>query len=583
MRKIDDRLRAKYESLLQTAAADADPSAVVWISRPTVPLTDPEFLDSAAILEATGLTACSVAVRRPRADREADRVYVAYIDENGAHVKFSATETKLENYFWRDGGFSAAASDVAIAFDGTMPQKPDGSAQFVTDERPWVFWIDQGVLKGRVLGLLGDVTLAASNAGCVSAVRATWAPSSNVDFGLVVFFTLNGALYYRQLIGGEWMDAVPVTFGPDGVTWTDLRAFRTWDYRVGVQALGSDGKVYELFTQFQGLAKHTGEHIDLALRSRGSLIPIQNIDAAEKEHLALNLTAGAPYGGLYRIGAPQLIAAENVNASGDWGKRAVFRFDRHLVAAEVAAQPTAFRIVDSLGGQFVAQTAALENDGLTVRLTFLNFNGAVGACQARYVPGTVHSMAGDALAAAAFGFTPQHLVPPAVPAPAVVSVENDGPTQITVVFSADLIGSLTDAASHFAVRFSVPEFSPGGTLHEETRTPVSAAASDSDTVVLTFAAGNLTDLSKAVGDVTLEYDGAGPLQGEGGPVYPFSETFAPADLPPKYDQRDAEHIELAVAAVGTLTRIYYTAGKEEEHLALSSVAVSGVLTHVDDL
>ena len=583
MRKIDDELRAKYESALQTAAADADPSAVVWISRPTVPLTDPEFLDSAAILDAAGLTACDVAVRRPRADREADRVYVAYLDENGAHVKFSATETKLRDYYWRDGGFAAAgASDVAIAFDGTMPQKADGSSQFVTELSPWVFWITGGVLRGRVLGLLGETVLASANAGRVSAVRAAWAPASNVDFGLVVFFTLNGALYYRQLIGGEWMDAVPVTFGPSGVTWTDIRAFRTWDYRVGVQALGSDGKVYELFTQFQGLAKHSAEHIDLALRSRGDLVPILYIDGAEHEHLALSVAVGAPYGGFYRTGVPQLIAAENVNASGDWGRRARFRFDRHLAAAEVAAQHTAFRIVDSLGGVFVAQTAALESDGLTVRLTFLNFNGASGVCQARYVPGTVHSMAGAALEAASLAFTPQHLVPPAVPSPAVVSVTNDGDTRILIAFSADLIGDLTDAAAHFAVRFSVPDWSPGGPLHEQTRTPVSVVADGTDGVALIFAAGNQTALNNAYGDVAVEYDGAGPLQGEGGPVYPFTASFTPEDLTPKNNHDDAEHIELDLTALGSLIRIYHTDAADAENIGLA-VTAAGTLTHVDDL
>lgn len=427
MRNIDAALQAKYESALQTAAADADPSAVIWISRPTVPLTDPEFLDRVTVTEAAGITACDVAVRRPRADREADRVYLAYLDQNGAHVKFAATTVRLEDYVWMDGGFSApGASDVAIAFDGTMPKKVDGTAQFVTAERPWVFWITGGVLKGRILGLLGDTTLASANAEKVSAVRATWDTASDVDFGLVVFFTLNGALYYRQLIGNEWKDAVPVTFGPPGVTWTDIRAFRTWDYRVGIQGLGSDGKVYELFTQFQGLAKHSGEHITLDVaRARGALTAVKYTDAATDEHIFLSVAAGAPYGGLYRIGVPQIIEAYNLpDENDDWGHLAVFVFDRHLRADEVAAQPATFRIVDSRGMAFAASAAALGTDGMTLRLTFTDFNGARGVCAATYSPGTVHSMADVALEATSFAFQPQNLVAPSVPAPEVVSVIN---------------------------------------------------------------------------------------------------------------------------------------------------------------
>lgn len=583
MRSIDAALKAKFESTLQTKANDADPQAVIWISRPTVPLTDAEFLDQATVLQTSGLTACDVAVRRPRADREADRVYLAYIDENGAHVKFSATEQRLEDYVWTDGGFSAAASDVAIAFDGTMPKKADGTASFVTEERPWVFWANGGVLKGRILGLLGDVTLASANAEKVSAVRAAWAQATNVDFGLVCFFTLGGALYYRQLIGGEWKDAEPVTFGPPGVTWTDIRAFRTWDYRVGVQGLGSDGKVYELFAQFEGLARHGGEHIELDTRSVGTLIPVEYHDAQTREHL--NLAAAAspgPYGGLYRTGAPQLVEAENIDTGGDWGRTALFRFDRHLDATEVAAQPTAFEIVDAYDRRFVAQTAAVDADGLTVRLGFLNFNGAFGTCTARYVPGTVHSMAGAALLATSCSFTPQHLVPPSVPVPALLSVENSGDTQIIVTFNRALTGSLTGAAPHFTAYLSVPVYSPDGALQTETRTPVSVAASGSDTIVLTFAAGNLTDLNNAVGGITLSYDGAGPLAGEGGPVFPFSETFTPVGLTPKYNIGDLEHIELGMTAAGVLTRIYWTRAQETEHISIG-VTASGTLKHIDDI
>lgn len=427
MRNIDAQLRAKFESNLQTAAANADPCAVVWISRPTVPLTDPAFLDEATVTEAAGLTACSVAVRRTRADREADRVYLAYIDENGAHVKFSATQPRLADYVWLDGGFSApAATDVAIAFDGTMPRKSDGTAQFVTDVRPWVFWIEGGVLKGRILGLLGETILASANAERVSAVRATWEPATNMDFGLVVFFTLSGALYYRQLIGGEWYDAEPVTFGPEGVTWTDIRAFRTWDYRTGVQALGSDGKVYELFTQFQGLAKHGGEHLTLTdITVRGTLRAIEYHDTATDGHLRLSIASGSLYGGLYQLGTPSIAEAYNIaDASDDWGRIAVFRFDRHLVAAEVAYDPTVFSIVDSRGTVFTAQTATLGSDGMTVTLTFLNFNSARGECAATYTPGAVTTMAGATLAAASKTFTPQNLTAPSVPAPEVVSVTN---------------------------------------------------------------------------------------------------------------------------------------------------------------
>lgn len=100
--------------------------------------------------------------------------------------------------------------------------------------------------------------------------------------------------------------------------------------------------------------------------------------------------------------------------------------------------------------------------------------------------------------------------------------------------------------------------------------------------VLTFPSGNVNSFRNAVGDITLTYDGAGELEGEGGPVQEFEETFTPVDLIPKHNPNDVEHIELNLIAAGTLTRIYYTDAQEREHISLA-VSASGVLTHVDDL
>lgn len=101
-------------------------------------------------------------------------------------------------------------------------------------------------------------------------------------------------------------------------------------------------------------------------------------------------------------------------------------------------------------------------------------------------------------------------------------------------------------------------------------------------LLLLFASGTVGSFRNAAGNITLTYDGAGGLEGEGGPVEDFEETFAPIGLVPKPNQNDAEHIELSLTAVGTLTRIYYTNAQEREHISLA-VSASGVLTHVDDL
>lgn len=101
-------------------------------------------------------------------------------------------------------------------------------------------------------------------------------------------------------------------------------------------------------------------------------------------------------------------------------------------------------------------------------------------------------------------------------------------------------------------------------------------------LLLLFTSGTVGSFRNTVGNITLTYDGAGGLNGDGGPVEDFEETFTPIGLVPKPNQNDAEHIELSLTAVGTLTRIYYTDAQDREHISLS-VSASGVLTHVDDL
>lgn len=414
MRPIPDTLRERFLSDLQTAANNADPRLSAIISRGAFPVTSGADIARALITEADGLTACSVAVRRPRAGHEPDRVYVAYIDENGAHVKFSALGVKMGAFVWQDGGFSEDASDVALAFDGTMPKAADGTAQFVTGERPWVFWIESGVLKGRILGLLGDVTLASANAGRVSAIRATWTQATSTDFGLVVFFTLNGALYYRQLIDNVWYDAVPVSFGPPSVTWTDVAAFRTWDYRVGVQLLGSDGKVYELFTQFQGIGKHGAEHVllgDAAARCDVTSVYYKS-PAPAAEHVELSEGAvTVPYRYAYRIGPVRFLGAENVNDGGDWGRRVACHFDKEIDPGSAALNIDQFELTDSTGVPFIPESVEMSADGRTLFLIFTSINNAVGSVTVSYSPGTVQTMAGALLGAFSETFTPSGLVP----------------------------------------------------------------------------------------------------------------------------------------------------------------------------
>lgn len=102
-------------------------------------------------------------------------------------------------------------------------------------------------------------------------------------------------------------------------------------------------------------------------------------------------------------------------------------------------------------------------------------------------------------------------------------------------------------------------------------------------LLLYFASGSVNSFRNAARDITLTYDGAGGLEGEGGPVEAFEETFTPIGLVPKPNQNANGHIDLGLTASGVLTRIYHTSVKSgDEHLELQ-LSASGALTHVDDI
>lgn len=428
MRSVPSDISSKLELLKQTTANDANPYSSIWIGRPTTPLTVDTFLERQTVLTDTSITDTSVAVCHPRQGASNTKINIAYIADGVAHVVNTSAKTKMSNHIWIDSGFEEDADAISIAYDGTMPKNDLGKVEFVTETQPWVFWVNNGALYARKLSLSSTITLAESNCTDVSAVRAMWSEVGDFDFGLVVFFILSGSIYYRQLISGEWGDAQLVSFGPESVTWVSIAASRTWDYRVALQVKDSTGVIYELFTQFMGIGKQNVEHINVAnISAESETTEITHHNTKETENIEVSDISGvAPYGGLYSTAIPEIVSAYNIDdGTGNWGIYAIFIFNSQMVAEEVAAQASAFQIVDANSIVYGASAASIGSDGLTVTLAFLDFNNARGVCTARYVPGTVKSMHGDSVLATSLSFTPQNLVPSEVPLPEVEDVWNE--------------------------------------------------------------------------------------------------------------------------------------------------------------
>ena len=433
MRVLPGDISNKISQKIQTKANNSEPNSSIWVSRPVVPLTNDKFLEKQTVSTET-VTDASIAVCHPRMGSESTKIYIAYISGGKAKVASSMSKVKMSAHVWVDTGFSEDAVKVSIAFNGKMPKDDFGQIEFVTELMPWIFWAtSDGHCYGQKLGdPSSKVTLSETNCTNISAVRASWSEVPRFDFGLCLFSILNGAVYVRQYIDGVWYDAEPVptaalpTLEP-GVTWVQIAASRTWDYRIVLQLVDSNNVIYEVFTQYGGIGSRNVEHLRInRITARGTLTQVHYTNTAETEHLEISsITAGALYGGLYSISTPVLKSACNYDdGSGDYGKRAMFVFDVHLNPTEVAAQASCFVIEGENGVDYPAATATLGTDGKTVNLIFADFNNAGETATAKYVPGTVTTMAGNAMATTSIDFNPTGLVPVNIPVPEVASISN---------------------------------------------------------------------------------------------------------------------------------------------------------------
>ena len=432
MRTIPPSLAAKFKQPVQAGSTKSAPALDLWISRPVVPLVNDYFLEQQDIGSGANMTALDIAVCHPRHRRQSTRIYIATVENGRARVESSPFRQSMETHLWVDSGFDEAAEDVAIAFDAATKNDTRGRSEFVTEEQPWVFWVNEGALYGRELDSEETLTLAETNCTKCTAIRAAGSALGGFDYGLCLFFLLNGDIYVRQYMDGEWMDAEPVNFGPD-VVWTDIAASRSWDYRIVLQAMAEDGTVYELFTQYMGVGQRSVEHIEIRnIEAHGELTVTAPIDTTTEEHIEIaKMDVGALYGGLYSLGQPVMRSAANISTAVEvdgeqvenYGLRIVVRFAAQLNPDSVAENLSTFVMRDSNGTAFAAASAESVN-GLDWIFTLPDFNNAVGDCTVSYTPGTLYTMAGTVAEGTSVTFTPENLTPSAVEAPKILEVYN---------------------------------------------------------------------------------------------------------------------------------------------------------------
>lgn len=588
MRILGNDIITKSAQRDQTIAAAAEPYVSLKISRNKTILTDMNLTEKVKVRtgDPGDITDADVAVQHPRFKGENTKIWCVLIRDGKLGLRWIYDQEDITESKWNVINLGApTATACAIGFDSEVKENARGYAEFVTSEGyPLVFYVDgDGALKCIILGgAIIEQTLAAENVTDVSVVRGPSSKNGAWDLGLTVFFLMGGVLYYRQLIGGVWYDAEEVDLTIEGETISKIDAFNTWDYRVGVQVLTQSGKLYQIISYTEGIGVRGQEHIEMRTYANVSLSGIENHIFFNNEHIAMGLSASTQL--IYGLSVVPLSVA-NVEDSGNWGTTIEILFDYPVHSDGLTA--AMFTLKDSRNLNYVCQNYSISADGYTLTLEFDDFNLAQkwvdNSLTLIYTKPTSGGLMSPATQTDTFAetFTPTNLVAPLINAPAFSTAQNNtAGTQITVIFTENIKNTdFTSMAQHFSIELQEYSFVPGGSLEITTRSVSSVTKTGSKALILTL---NNPNISSAIGDVTVIYDGLGGLQGYGGPTEAFSEAYTPSGLTWKGHQNDAEHISLAITTNVVLKHITYHDTKESEHISLT-ITPTVTLIDIHDL
>ena len=587
MRIIPHDISERLARTMQTTANNSNPSSDIWINRPYTALVSDVFLERQKIFD-TSVTDVSIAVCHPRFKSDNTMVYVGYISDGKAKIVSAVTKSKIDEHLWLQNEFEEEATHISVAFNGTMPKGVDGRVEFVTEVVPWVFWIQNGALYARKLEDTNEpVSLATSNCTDVSVISASDSDIGGFDFGLIVFFAMGGGLFYRQLISGEWMDAVPVANVPGNIV--KVAAFRTWDYRVGVQFQTAEGKTYELFTQYMGIGKRNVEHLDVTgFETKSTYTSITKHDTSTLGNIDIPIVAVDGVCAWAFSSVP--VHAENfADENGDYGYYVRVVFDHPI--KEISSHAGQFAMVDTFGLTYGCKNATLSDDGISAEFEFTNFNLSEGNDLKFYYTAGNNPVQcpGVALDNFEITFTPIGLVRPDIPLPEPISawVVDSGGTELRIEFTEELIPE-TVANSKDAFKVYVNEYDmiPGGVMSKNLRNNISISL-DEETkriVCITFKEGNTTSLQNGI-EVIIDYSN-GTVCGYGGPVMFFEIIIDSHSMTQKTNPNDLSRIGIADFTIsGVLKKITYTdvTAPDEHAIIVSDFSVNGLLIHIDDL
>lgn len=474
MRYDGGYLYRQINSNFQTHGENANPAAVVKVTRHKIPISYWDFVERSLITTESGITDISVATKHIAYDRGEQEVWVAYVQNGKLKVKSSRATEDITGFEWIDASIdNYSASSCAIAFNSVVHRTAHGKQEFLTEEYPWVFWVQDGSLKAwQIYSNSLPTEIAAANVTDVSVVRGPSAPLGSWDLGLTAFFIMSGSLYYRQLINGEWYDAEQVTAGPTG-TYVKIAAYRTWDYRVCVQALLSDNSLYNIFTYTEGIGVRSTEHIEVSVSANVTLSGIEYYSTQETEHIEVGASAVVQL--IYGLSCIPVSVQNVEDEEENWGTTIEVIFDYPVHSDGLTA--AMFTLVDSSGNNYVCDSFNISGGGTgrKLTLTFDDFNlaGLATNVTLSYTKPASGGLMSPAVQTDSFSetFVPINLEPPQVDPPTFASAStNSSGTEIYLVLTEQVTNvDFSNMNGNFTVGLYEYTYVPNGELQRGAR------------------------------------------------------------------------------------------------------------------
>lgn len=379
MRHTTTSLNEKLKSSQQTPANKADPKMSIQVSRARMTVMDSDYWTVETIREKTNLGDIGVAPRRFTPYGQPNRIYEIHVDNGTIGTSIREYPDTFKDG-WKNQFTLGTGSSVALAFDGNW-QRYRSAWRLVTEEKPWIFWVDSG---GDLWRQLWDdastLSLLDSNVTYVRAIRA-WRNlySSELDQGIVVaYIKTDGTVWYRNYCRqGDgtvtWEVARQIPSVSNAV---HLNLFLTNDYRVGFCIEKSSKEIQWIITQrnWAGMAL-IPENIQASLvLTEIKLIPIaysnQNIMERIDSSIKFNKVNFCPTDVIINF-SPSIIRAK--------------RMDSHLIEIEYDTElyevpncPESFTISNNS----IVEVSKLDTK--TMRLTTANTLVSVGSWTVTY-------------------------------------------------------------------------------------------------------------------------------------------------------------------------------------------------------